>query len=161
MLRRYAGLFGDSFKQRTSRQQFRLGPHKQSASLDSRNQGSSPPSGYERSKRRWRPTIGYKPKRRWKPCWSPPRHGRRRTNDPECPIRRRHTTVELPWVLGLSRRFTVTDHTARVYAGRGLIRHRQGAHRSSIGGWSVFSARTPPQSPEKLNGSLWAWNARR
>ena len=75
---------------------------------------------------------------------------------PECPIRRRHTTVEMPWDLGLSRRFTVIDHTARAYAGRGLIRHRQGAHRSSIGGWSVFFARTPPQSQEKLNGSLWA-----
>lgn len=90
-----------------------------------------------------------------------PSHGRRRTNDPEFPIRRRHTTVEIPWDSGLSRRFTVIDHTARAYAGRGLIRHRQGAHRSSIGGWSVFFARTPPQSWEKLNGSLWAWNARR
>ncbi len=75
---------------------------------------------------------------------------------PECPIRRRHTTVEMPWDLGLSRRFTVIDHTARAYAGRGSSRHRQGAHRSSIGGWSVFFDRTPPQSPEKLNGSLWA-----
>jgi hypothetical protein len=40
--------------------------------------------------------------------------------------------------------------------GKKLTRRRQGARRSSIGIWSVFSARTLQPSQEKLNGALWA-----
>ena len=60
MLLSYAGSSGDSFKRRIRCPQPWLGPQKQFASLDSRNRGSSLPSGYKRSKRRWQPTIGYK-----------------------------------------------------------------------------------------------------
>ena len=60
MLLSYAGSSGDSFKRRTRCQQPWLGPQKQFASLDSWNRGSSLPSGYKRSNRRWQPTIGCK-----------------------------------------------------------------------------------------------------